>query len=506
MKTSSVKLTALLLIAAMLFALAGCGGGSSQPINELHDQDYKEELVYPSSKLNAEALYASVTYSPKMFEGDYYLKDGLDSEADYLKNSDMWSTNLKSYNGEPRNVTLIPMHLRIGKGNFTSFGLNEFTEYTWGEASFLTENGDLVVLTCAVGVKNNDTLCLTPLEDIEQLGADEKYKVVSYTLSDTTLEYGFKFKGFDLTLSANGKSVELAATDTTDYMRDYGNDLQICTDGYLAANSPRVDNIDALIFLTNDKKTEYNRFYICADEGEEGYRNNYKATGILGEDGLFTFSYVDEEGAVHSYQFLYFYLDEGGIILYDGTATYYYTNEYYSDLDGLVSEEDSEQLASISGEQYAELVEKKTSLFDALAKAFDEAGIAAAVDPVSGEIAIDSAVLFDVNDSSISAEGEAFLTEFWDVYTSVAGADEYADFLAAIIVEGHADPSGNYEDNMVLSEARADSVLTFCEGLGESAAPLESVGYSSSRPIMGADGEVDYDASRRVAFKFRIKL
>ena len=187
MKTFSVQLTALLLIAAMLFALAGCGGGSSLPINELHDQDYKEELVYPSSKLNAEALYASVTYSPKMFEGDYYLKDGLDSEADYLKNSDMWSTNLKSYNGEPRNVTLIPMHLRIGKGNFTSFGLNEFTEYTWGEASFLTENGDLVVLTCAVGVKNNDTLCLTPLEDIEQLGADEKYKVVSYTLSDTTL-------------------------------------------------------------------------------------------------------------------------------------------------------------------------------------------------------------------------------------------------------------------------------------------------------------------------------
>ena len=129
---------------------------------------------------------------------------------------------------------------------------------------------------------------------------EEKYKVVSETLRYTTHEYGLKFKGFDLTLSANGKSVELAATDTTDYMRDYGNDLQICTDGYLAANSPRIDNIDALIFLTNDKKTEYNRFYICADEGEEGYRNNYKATGILGEDGLFTFSYVDEEGTVHS--------------------------------------------------------------------------------------------------------------------------------------------------------------------------------------------------------------
>ena len=46
MKTSSVKLTALLLIAAMLFALAGCGGGSSLPINELHDQDYKEEPLF----------------------------------------------------------------------------------------------------------------------------------------------------------------------------------------------------------------------------------------------------------------------------------------------------------------------------------------------------------------------------------------------------------------------------------------------------------------------------
>ena len=59
---------------------------------------------------------------------------------------------------------------------------------------------------------------------------------------------------------------------------------------------------------------------------------------------------------------------------------------------------------------------------------------------------------------------------------------------------------------MVLSEARAKSVLTFCEGLGDAAAPLEAIGYSSSRPIIGADGEVDYDASRRVAFRFRIKL
>lgn len=505
MKTLS-KIIALIVIIATLLSLAGCGGGD-QSINVLHSEDYEGDLVYPSSTLDAAALYGSITYSPKMFEGDYFLKAGLDSEEDYLAASDMWSTTLESFNGEPRNLTLIPMRLCIGRGNFTGFGLHDFTEYVWGEAQFLSEEGSLVALTCAVSVKNNDTLCLTPLENIEQLGAEDDYRVVSYTLSDTTLEYGFKFNGFDLTLSANGKSVELTATDITDYMREYRKkgELQICADGYIAANSPRIDNIEAFLFLTNTRESEYNRFYIEADEGGE-YTETYEATGILGEDGLFTFSYTDSEGAAHSYQLLYFYLDEGGIILYDGTTTYYYTAGYFSDLDGIVSAEDSEALASISKEQFAALVEKKESLFDALSEAFADAGITATIDPVSGEIAIDSAVLFDVNDATISEEGKTFLTAFWEVYTTVLSADEYTDFIASIIVEGHADPNGNYADNMVLSEARANSVLEFCNALGGSTAPLEAVGYSSSRPVMDANGEVDYDASRRVAFRFMINL
>jgi len=495
--------TALLSVALLA---VGCG---NVPLNELHDKDYEGELVYPSSTLNAAALYDSVPYSAEMFKGDYFLKAGLDSKDEYLANSNMWSTTIDSHfdDDELRNLTYIPMHLTIGENVYTGFGLHDFTEYVWGEASFLTDAGNIFTLIVAVEVKD-DTLCLIPVSHVEQLGEEDKYRVVSYTLSDTVLEYGFEFHGMDLTLSADGKSVELAATDTTDYMRDYNKngEFQISTDAYLAADSPRLDNIVSIDFLTNTKKSDFNRFYVRVEEEPGAYPEAYEATGILGEDGLFTFSYTDDEGAVHSYQLLYFYLDDSGLVLYDGDTVYYYTASYFTDLDGVVAEEDADALSNLSPEDYTALVEKKNSLFEALSEAFAEAGIAASVDPVSGEIAIDSAVLFDVNDATISEDGKAFLTSFWEVYTSVVGADEYTDFLASIVVEGHADPSGNYDDNMVLSEARANAVLEFCEGLGGSTAPLESIGYSSSRPVRDADGEVDYDASRRVAFKFRIKL
>ena len=172
----------------------------------------------------------------------------------------------------------------------------------------------------------------------------------------------------------------------------------------------------------------------------------------------------------------------------------------------MVSEEQAEELEGLGESTIEQILKTKASLFDALTTAFAEAGIAASVDPVSGEISIDSAVLFDVNKSDISEEGQAFLTDFWNVYTSVLSAEEYDGFLDTIIVEGHADPSGNYDDNQILSENRAAAVLEYCENLGGSVAPLRSIGYSSDRPIYGEDGEIDYDASRRVAFRFQIVL
>ena len=499
MKKSVLKITAMILLTVLLLSFTACGKIN---IRELHAKDLKDELVVPASPLNAQTLYKSIEYTPEMFMGSYYLNAGTDSEEDYLENSLWWTTTLDSYNGEPYDLTLIPFMFRVGPENFLH-KLNRHTNHVWGEFHFKNRNGNLIVLECAVEVKNNNTLCLTPVESFEY---NEETDSSVYTLSDTVLEYGFAFRGTNLTLTSGSSSVELQSTYLTDHSIGQLKYHQICVDSYLKAKSPQLDNIIAIDFLSNDKKAKVNRFYLKVTDEESDSTENYEAVGYLGEDGLFTFSYTDENGAVHSYQALYFYLDNDGIILYDGNETYYYTNRYASDLDAIISEEQAEQAANLSDSAIDQILKTKASLFEALSKAFAEAGIAAAVDPVSGEISIDSAVLFDVNKADISAEGQTFLTDFWSVYTSVLAADEYDGFLESIIVEGHADPSGNYDDNMILSENRANSVLEFCSNLGGSVAPLESIGYSSDRPIVGEDGEVDYDASRRVAFRFRIKL
>jgi len=494
------RITAILLVLATLIALVGCG----HEINEIRHKDNKDELVAPAASLNGEALYDSVTYGPEMFMGRYYLKEAPKNMEDLGDLTGWMNSAIGSYNDEPQDLTAIPHYLRIGP-NTCSHKIFRHNEYMWGEISFYNGNHNLVTWTVAVEVENNDTLCFTPVLDFTY---DEETDTSSYTLADTCLDYKFDFQGFDLTLtSQEGKSLALRTDELTDYFEEYNKAHQICVDSYASLQSPRIDgNIEAFSFLSNDKKPKVNRFYVKVTDPEEDGYNTCKAVGYLGEDGLFTFSYTDQNGTVHSYQYLYFYLQNDGIILYDGQTTYYYTNAYDSALDAIVSEEDAAIVSELSETRVEEIIETKNSLFDALSAAFAAANIAAGVDPVTGEIAIDSAVLFDVNKSDISEEGQAFLTAFWDVYTGVLSAEEYTGFLAAILVEGHADPSGNYEDNMILSEARAQSVLDFCQGLGGSSTPMEAIGYSSDKPILDASGEVDYDASRRVAFRFRVNV
>jgi chemotaxis protein MotB len=133
----------------------------------------------------------------------------------------------------------------------------------------------------------------------------------------------------------------------------------------------------------------------------------------------------------------------------------------------------------------------------------------------TGEIALDSTVLFDYNASTISAEGQAFLQQFTQIYTSTVYSEKYADFVSRILVEGHTDTDGTYERNLELSQERADNVLNYCLsaecGVDSAYAALfaqsaEAVGYSYDKPVYDVDGNVDMDASRRVSFRFVINL
>ena len=128
---------------------------------------------------------------------------------------------------------------------------------------------------------------------------------------------------------------------------------------------------------------------------------------------------------------------------------------------------------------------------------------------------LDSAILFDTDESVVSDEGKEFLTEFLPIYTSVIFDKKYKGFVSKIMVEGHTDTEGSYEYNEKLSQDRADNVKDFCKS-GESGisaevqntfnSMVESKGYSFDRPIKDSNGNIDMDASRRVTFRFLINL
>lgn len=141
------------------------------------------------------------------------------------------------------------------------------------------------------------------------------------------------------------------------------------------------------------------------------------------------------------------------------------------------------------------------------------------VDPQTGSIAFSSDVLFAFGSANLTAESKESLKEVIPLYLDVLLQEEYRNYIAEIIIEGHTDTKGSYESNMTLSYNRANAVANFCmnqdNGLSENEISrlqrlLTVNGRSYSDPIYkpGAGPgyqEVDMDASRRVEIKFRLK-
>ncbi len=67
------------------------------------------------------------------------------------------------------------------------------------------------------------------------------------------------------------------------------------------------------------------------------------------------------------------------------------------------------------------------------------------------------------------------------------------------VIEGHSDNVGSSADNLKLSQARADSVVTYLEDTSHIAASrLSAVGYGETRPIASNDTQEGQRANRRI--------
>ena len=162
-----------------------------------------------------------------------------------------------------------------------------------------------------------------------------------------------------------------------------------------------------------------------------------------------------------------------------------------------------------------QIIGVKADLIASLNEEFKPNQINVDIDYQTGAIVLDSSVLFELNESELTQEGQAILAQILPVYCKVLLSEEYEPYLAEVIVDGYTDTQGDYITNLSLSQRRAyavaeylvyseDSFLTAQESsiLREK---LTANGRSMSNPILDANGQVDMDASRRVEIKFRLK-
>jgi len=119
---------------------------------------------------------------------------------------------------------------------------------------------------------------------------------------------------------------------------------------------------------------------------------------------------------------------------------------------------------------------------------------------------------FRTNEFEISERGQAFLDQFVPKLASTVCSDQFRNQISSIVVEGHADPRGSDEHNIVLSQNRASSVVIRC--LATLKLPAERECFAS---LLSASGrgkgetegkqlsEEEMAHIRRVQFKIRVR-
>jgi len=114
----------------------------------------------------------------------------------------------------------------------------------------------------------------------------------------------------------------------------------------------------------------------------------------------------------------------------------------------------------------------------------------------------------------LTSEGKTFLNKFIKAYTTVAFSKKYEGFISKTMVEGHTAPidGSTYASGLQLSEERALNVKEYCLSketgvdVSKISKTLVDVGYSNSKPVYDANGEVDLAACRRVSFRFIVNV
>ena len=175
--------------------------------------------------------------------------------------------------------------------------------------------------------------------------------------------------------------------------------------------------------------------------------------------------------------------------------------------------EEQQQALALQAARIDDLVGVRANMIRDLSASLSAADLKATVDPNTGDIVLDSAVFFETARSEIRQEGKDLLDRFIPVYLNVLLSEKYRDYLGEIIIEGHTDSTGTYNNNLRLSQQRALQVALYIldmPGLTRAQVQLlqqilTATGRSWADLKVDASGAEDPEASRRVEFKFALR-
>lgn len=483
------------------------------------DKDSLKQLKV-EQELDVQSVYAAAQYTELMLYGEYKLDKDSDRKR-FVKNTS--PMELRFYNqaaSDPKtltaDVTSLPYEIIAGAYNIKNrayrtiyYPLCNKAEENWAILRFADKEEKLAEVLCTFEVSGK-TVRYYPVEyyeAVQQENADgeNEYVDCTYTLGTTPLEYSFDFMGPYLALTNGTDHVVLCS-------RTFCSDANVGPSfwAYALPDSPLIANLVSGSSYGGKLKN-----------GNSVWHLSWK----FDSNGLATLTWTDTifggEKETHYKQVVYWVTGVGGLfnnqfVFADEDNVYYYSdNHAQHEARQLQDYMEEDEINAISDEQLQEMERQKTSLFEALTKAFEEAGITVSIDMSLGEIALDNSVLFAGDSSEITSEGKAFLKKFVNVYSSVVFGEEYAGKIERIVIEGHTAPLSNstYESGLPLSRERANNVKECCISdemdlpdtvSGVFRDSLETRGMSNLRPVYDADGNINLDACRRVSFVFVI--
>jgi len=111
-------------------------------------------------------------------------------------------------------------------------------------------------------------------------------------------------------------------------------------------------------------------------------------------------------------------------------------------------------------------------------------------------------LVFNTNSAEIRQGLQRVLREFFPRY--LAFTSRHKDILEEIRIEGHADATGGYFHNMLLSGSRAHAVFEFCYNLSDAADRRRMEEYFTTSGMSYARAAGDVERSRRAEFTIRL--